>query len=152
MMAKEAFSRSISLSAGPELAWRTITDVPTLVGWVSLLVDAETITEMERYRAVLADRIGMFALKADLDIAVTESQPPTSITIRAQGEDRQVGSRIVVIGRAELQEGSGGGTHLAITGTYEVSGRVATLGAGMIRKKAGTVLDEFFGSLERELG
>jgi carbon monoxide dehydrogenase subunit G len=39
-----------------------------------------------------------------------------------------------------------------VTGAYEVSGRVATLGAGAIKKKAGRILDEFFGSLERELG
>ena len=152
-MAKEAFTRTLDLSVAPQVAWQTITDVPTLVSWVSILLQAETIEEMSRYSAVLQDRIGMFALKADLDISVLSCTPPTSITVQAKGEDRQVGSRIAVGATAALHERSDHtGTQLEVTGTYEVSGKVATLGAGMIRKKATTVLDEFFQSVERELG
>lgn len=36
-------------------------------------------------------------------------------------------------------------------GTYEVTGRVATLGAGAIRKKGDRVLEGFFENAEREL-
>lgn len=151
-MAKEAFARTISLTVVPSVAWATITDVPTLVSWVSVLRDATVTTELESYRAMLEDRLGMFSLKADLDINVVEHQAPDWIVVHAEGEDRQVGSRIVVDARVELQQNQPGSTLLEVTGMYEVTGKVATLGAGMIRKKASKVLDEFFGSVERAMG
>lgn len=150
-MPRENFDRTISVPATSEKAWRTITDVPTLVGWVSLLRDAQTISEMDKYRATLQDKIGMFALKADLEITVVEHAEPEYIVVHAAGEDRQVASRIVVDATVRL-EPDGAGTRLEVSGAYEVSGRVATLGAGTIKKKAARILDEFFGSLERELG
>jgi carbon monoxide dehydrogenase subunit G len=41
---------------------------------------------------------------------------------------------------------------LSVDGCYEVAGRVATLGAGTIRKKADKLMDEFFGNMKRTLG
>lgn len=152
-MPREAFSRSVSLGVASSQAWRTITDVPTLVGWVSLLHGAETVSELERYTAVLRDKIGMFSLKADLDIRVLDFAQPRHLTVRAEGEDRQVRSRIVVEARVELDdEPQGGGSILRVEGRYEVSGRVATLGAGAIRAKASHILDEFFDNVKRALG
>jgi carbon monoxide dehydrogenase subunit G len=143
-MPRETFDRKISVPVGRDTAWRVITDVPSLVGWVSLLQEAQTISELE-------DKIGMFALKADLDITVVEYSEPDHIVVHAEGEDRQVASRIVVDATVRLSD-EGTGSQVHVTGAYEVSGRVATLGAGAIKKKAGRILDEFFGSLERELG
>jgi len=147
---RETFDRAISVPVDRAVAWSRITDVPTLVGWVSLLRDAEVISELEKYRATLQDKIGMFALKADLDIAVVEHSEPGFITVHAEGEDRQVASRIVIDVTVRLAE-AGDGTEVNVAGVYEVSGRVATLGAGTIRKKAGKILEEFFTALEREL-
>ena len=69
---------------------------------------------------------------------------------RAQGEDRQIGSRLIIDVRLELQE-QGASSVLDVSGSYEVTGRPAALGASSIRKKASTILAEFFASAEREL-
>jgi carbon monoxide dehydrogenase subunit G len=82
---------------------------------------------------------------------VLEYEQPRYITVRAEGEDRQVRSRIVVTARVELND-TGQGSNLIVNGTYEVSGRVATLGAGAIRTKAGKVQDEFFDHVKSTLG
>lgn len=149
-MATQSFARTLSLSVTPDAAWRTITDVPTLVGWVSLLSEARVVSDMERYTARLEDRIGPFALRADLDIVVIDHVEPQWISIRAEGSDRQVGSRIVVTARVDLHGGAT--TEFEARGGYEVTGKVATLGSGMIRKKAARVLDEFFENLQRAIG
>jgi carbon monoxide dehydrogenase subunit G len=39
-----------------------------------------------------------------------------------------------------------------VKGQYEVTGRVATLGASMIRTKGEKMLEEFFTAASRELG
>jgi carbon monoxide dehydrogenase subunit G len=150
-MPKESFSRSVGVTASADEAWRTITDVATLVGWVSLLHEATTISVLDHYTAVLTDKLGPFSLKADLDIHVKEYDAPSFITVRAEGEDRQMRSRIVVEARVNLKQ-SEAGLALDVNGTYELSGRVATLGAAAIRTKAAKIQDEFFSSLTSALG
>jgi carbon monoxide dehydrogenase subunit G len=43
-------------------------------------------------------------------------------------------------------------TRIRATGSYEVVGRVASLGAGMIKQKAAKIIDEFFANAAAELG
>jgi carbon monoxide dehydrogenase subunit G len=45
-----------------------------------------------------------------------------------------------------------GGSRVGVTGSYEVVGKVATMGAGMIRQKAAKILDEFFAHAVAALG
>lgn len=145
------FSRVVELGAEPDRVWRTITDVKRLVEWVSILSDAEELEELSRYRATLRDRLGPFKLYADLDIAISAVEQARRIAGHAEGEDRQVGSRIAVQADIHLEPQSGG-TRLRVDGTYEVTGRIATLGSSMINNKAQKILDEFFQRAELELG
>lgn len=150
-MARESFERELAVESSPGDTWTVVTDVPRLVSWISVLEDAEVIDPLARYRACLSDRIGMFSLRADLDIEVTEHVEPTHLRARAEGEDRQMGSRIAVEVDMELQP-AGEGTRLLVQGTYEVSGRVATMGSSTIRRKADKIMDEFFSQLAEEVG
>src|SRR5437870_3550105 len=103
-----------------------------------------------RYTALLEDRLGPFAMRADLDLTV-ERVDSRRMRVSAAGEDRQVASRIAAT--IELAVGpDGAGTSLAVTGRYEVTGKVATLGAGAIRKKGDKILQEFFDNASKELG
>jgi carbon monoxide dehydrogenase subunit G len=111
---------------------------------------AEPAEGADRYTAVLQDKLGPFRLRADLRIEVLERSPGRSIRARAEGEDRQIGSRLIIEVALALTEDAGASV-LMVDGSYEVTGRPATLGAGSIRKKAGKVLAEFFASAERAL-
>lgn len=150
-MPTASFARDIRLTAGQQAVWDTITDVPRLVEWVSILHDATEVERLARYRAVLQDRLGPFRLKAELAIAVPEVEEGRRIVVTAEGEDRQVSSRISVRAEVVIEEEEQGAV-LRVEGSYEVAGKVATMGASMIRSKADKILDEFFGRLERELG
>lgn len=149
-MARESFERTLDVAASPEHTWTTITDVDRVASWVSVVGSVETLQELARYTAVLADRLGPFALKADLDVAVTDLDVGRSISFRAEGEDRQVASRIQVEATMDLIP-SERGTEVSVAGHYEIGGRVAALGASTVRSKAAKILDEFFGAAEREL-
>lgn len=143
-MPTASFERELDVASPPSECWKTLIDVPTLVRWVSVLDDAEEQEHLSRYSAVLADRLGPFRLRADLDIRVGDVEEERKVAVSARGEDRQVASRISVDAVLELEPAEGGGTKVAVAGTYEVAGRVATMGAGTIRKKADKILDEFF--------
>lgn len=146
------FNRELSVSSDATTCWKVLTDVPRLVDWVSIVDDAQEIDPLGKYSAVLMDRLGPFKLKADLDISVSDVEIGKRIRVRAAGEDRQVSSRIGIDAVLTLVDLDDGGTLVGVDGSYEVVGRVATLGAGMIRQKAAKILDEFFGRAATELG
>lgn len=152
-MPTSTFSRDLSVAREPAECWSVLTDVPRLVTWVSIVDDAKELVPLERYTAVLMDRLGPFKLRAELAIDVGEVEVARHLRVRAAGEDRQVSSRIGVDATMDIEPAAEeGGARVAIAGTYEVVGRVATLGTGTIRKKADTILNEFFGHAAAELG
>lgn len=150
-MPSSDFSFETTVVSSPERCWAKLTDVATLISWITILEDAREIDPLKRYSAVLMDRIGLFKLRADLDITVDEVHERDGLRVHAQGEDRQVSSRIVVDAQLSMREEIDG-TRVAIAGTYEVTGKVATMGTGTIRKKADKLIKEFFGHVEAELG
>jgi carbon monoxide dehydrogenase subunit G len=147
---RQEFSRSIEVRAPRQQAWATVVDVRQVAGWISIVGGVEELAPLDRYRAVLEDRIGPFRLRADLEIEVLEVDEGNSLKARASGEDRQVGSRIAVEADLRLLDNATG-TQIAVSGAYEVTGRVASLGAGSIRKKGDTVLDEFLAHAQEAL-
>jgi carbon monoxide dehydrogenase subunit G len=146
------FERELLVTASPDHSWKILTDVPRLVSWVTILDDAKEIAPLESYQAVLMDRMGPFKLRADLDISVSEVEVGKEIRVRANGEDRQVSSRIAVDAMLTLEPGEESRTRIRVVGAYEVVGRVATLGSGMIKQKASKIIDEFFAHAAAELG
>jgi carbon monoxide dehydrogenase subunit G len=138
------------VNADPARTWETVTDVDRLVSWIDILTEVEEHERLGRYSAVLTDRVGMFSLRADLSISVTDLDEGRSISIQAEGRDRQVDSRIFIEGTLALEPREGG-TALDVDGRYEVSGRVATFGGPIIRSKAQEIIDEFFAGLEAAL-
>ncbi|MQA81671.1 MAG: hypothetical protein GEV10_24860 [Streptosporangiales bacterium] len=145
-----SLERRLELVAPVERVWATVTDVERLVSWISVLHSARELERLSSYTATLEDRLGPFRLRADLDVRVTDVVEPRTITIRADGEDRQVGSRIAVAGTLKLSEMEHM-TLLAIIGEYEITGKAASLGSSSIRKKANMIVAEFCARAAAEL-
>lgn len=150
-MPTSPFSRSMAVAADRHECWSTLTDVPRLVGWVDVVEDARELSPLETYTAVLLDRLGPFKLRADLDIRLTDVEVGRHIRVTAEGEDRQVRSRLSVAATLDIEEVDGGGSRVVVEGTYEVTGRVASMGSGTIRKKAERILDDFFSEVASTL-
>ena len=150
-MATAAFDERLALSTPAEAVWATITDVERLVGWVSILHGAREIERLARYSATLEDRLGPFKLRAELGITVEDVVAPHRLRVRARGEDRQVRSAIAVLADVWLEERSTG-LDLCFAGQYEVTGKIATMGSGVIHDKARKIIGEFSESVRAELG
>jgi carbon monoxide dehydrogenase subunit G len=147
---RQEFQETVRLDAGREAVWATVSDIPSVLSWISIVDSVQEVEPGRRYAAVLQDRLGPFKLRADLDIAVDERDEQRVVRAHAAGEDRQIGSRLVIEVAMALSD-EGGATAVDVSGSYEVTGRPAALGAGSIRKKAGKILGEFFASAERAL-
>lgn len=151
-MPSAQFNRDLVTSTEPEEAWKILTDVTRLVDWVTILSEAVEIAPLEHYTAVLADRVGPFKLRADLEIRIPEVEAGRRIRVVAKGEDRQVSSRIGVDATLSLTPADNGATVIAVDGRYEVTGRVASMGSTVIRQKAQKIIEEFFARAATELG
>ena len=147
---QQDFAKTIRLDASPEDVWKAINDVRRVASWLSIVREVRDVEPPRRYAALLEDRIGPFAMRADLDVVV-EPTNGRQMRVTASGEDRQVASRIAATIELALRP-DGVGTSLEAKGRYEVTGKVATLGAGAIRKKGDRILEEFFASAAKELG
>jgi carbon monoxide dehydrogenase subunit G len=144
------FAKTIHLDTSPDAVWAAVRDVHRVASWLSIVREVRDVDPPRRYAALLEDRLGPFAMRADLDLTV-ETREPRGLHVSAAGEDRQVASRIAATIDLAI-EPDGAGTSLRVTGKYEVTGRVATFGGGAIRKNGDKILEEFFNSASKELG
>src|SRR5262245_50269772 len=123
-MPRTEFHRDLAVKAAAADTWDALTDVPRLVGWVSIVEGAVELEHLSKYTAVLMDRLGPFKLRADLDVTVSDVQEGQSLKVKAVGEDRQVGSRLLIMATMEVRPTEDGST-IVVDGMYEVTGKVA---------------------------
>ncbi len=142
-MPSEEFRRDLTIDLPRPQVWQVLMDVNRVAGWVGLVGEVRELEPLKRYQAELTDRVGPFRLRADLRITITEMAEGERVVLEAEGEDRQVRSRIKLDLTLVIGDGERGSTALRMDGRYEVTGRVATLGSSMIRHKAQKVLDDF---------
>jgi carbon monoxide dehydrogenase subunit G len=149
-MPRESFSRELQVAAARSACWEALTDVERVADWVAVVDDVREIGRLSSYSALLADRVGPFSMRADLDIEVISLVEGEMISFRAAGEDRQVSSKLAVEATMRLAQ-SDSGTLVSVDGYYQVTGRVASLGSSWITLKATMILEEFFQAVGREL-
>lgn len=143
-------ARNVHVAAPAERVWAALLDFPRVASWLPIVSDLREVEPATRYTTVLADRLGPFAMRADLAITVAVDEAARRLHVSGAGEDRQVASRIsasldlVVVAAGEA-------SNVIVNGRYEVTGRIATLGAGAIRKKGDKALADFIANLTREL-
>ena len=149
-MAVEKFDRSVRVDAARERTWLVLTDVQELTSWVGIVHETVEVERLATYTAVLQDRIGPFKLRADLAIEVSVPEEHGEIQVHASGRDRAVDTKLTIDARLRLSD-DGTGTNVRVAGEYQVTGKVAAMGAGVIRKKADQILADFFGNATRVL-
>lgn len=143
--------RTVRLPASADATWSTLVDFERVASWLAVVRDVREIEPLKRYTTVLQDRVGPFAMKADLAIDVAADPATRTLRVSGSGEDRQIASRISASLDVTVVPESDGCT-LRVKGRYEITGRIATLGASAIRKKGDKVLEDFFTKATHELG
>ena len=147
----QEIARTVRLASLPDAVWSTLLDFHKVASWLAVGRDVREVERQRRYTTVLEDRVGPFAMRADLAIDVSADESARTLHVSGAGEDRQIASRIsAAIDLAVRPEEDG--SVLDVKGRYEITGRIATLGAGAIRKKGDKVLADFFDNIARELG
>ncbi|HEU5288350.1 MAG TPA: SRPBCC domain-containing protein, partial [Candidatus Limnocylindria bacterium] len=87
-------ARTVRVAARPDAAWAVLLDVQRVASWLKVVRDVKELEPLRRYTTVLEDRVGPFAMRADLAIDVTADEAARRLHVSGSGEDRQVASRI----------------------------------------------------------
>ena len=61
----QEFTKTIRLDASPELVWNAVLDVHRVASWLSIVREVRDVEPPRRYAALLEDRLGPFAMRAD---------------------------------------------------------------------------------------
>ncbi|MGD2059939.1 MAG: SRPBCC family protein [Acidimicrobiia bacterium] len=147
---RSSFERTARLAASPDKAWATLHDVNQLASYSSHIGQVTTVQPDRRWMTSLQDRVGLLRLSAPMEVEVVAETALTQISIRASGQDRGPGTRLMVEASIRIDQTSRG-TRLTLTGWYDLRGRVATLGAAVAKRQAETMIDEFWSNLTADL-
>ena len=154
---REAVDREFVVEAARDEVWPRLLDVQAVASWLPIM---HSVTEVSSgasgidgasFQAAFEDKVGPFSLRADLRIEVSGVREGEEVSIRARGEDRQIRSRILIDAACSLADEPPDHTRVRLRGTYEITGRVATLGAGVIRSKATKLIETFCTNATRGL-
>src|SRR4029078_13189769 len=101
--------------------------------WLAVVRDVREIEPLKRYTTVLQDRVGPFAMKADLTIDVAADAAARTLRVSGSGDDRQIASRISASLEVTVTPESDG-CALHVKGRYEITRSMRRPCAGRRRK------------------
>jgi carbon monoxide dehydrogenase subunit G len=132
-------------------AWALLRDVPRLSACIPKVSDLQVLEPDRRFSAVVSDRIGPFALAVPVTIQVREVEEPTRITADLAGDDRRGQARVRGTLEAAAESTGEAATELRLGMRMEILGKLATLGAVPIRRRADEVFNQFVERVQAEL-
>ena len=130
--------------------WSFLWDVPRLAACVPGCSEASPTDDPHRFHAVVAERVGPFQVRFQLEIRVVEVEQGQRIRAVAQGKDNRVASQLQVELRVQLAP-QDGGTLLQVGTDVQVFGKLGSLGHTVIRRKGDEILQRFAQTLKARL-
>jgi 2-furoyl-CoA dehydrogenase large subunit len=141
---------TIALAVPPERVWPLFDDAVALA---RVVPGCESLTKTApgRYRGVLHATVGFVSLRSDVEAAVTDRRPPSEVTLRLEGRPRGLAGSFRAVLPVRLEAATEG-----CVATYdldlEVSGRLATFGALLLRQVMRRQVDQLAANIRQELG
>jgi carbon monoxide dehydrogenase subunit G len=142
----------LELARDPVAVWTLLWEVERVAGCIRGCRDVEVVEAQQAYRATIVQSVGPFRVTFPLAIDVRAVDPPRSLTVGASGRDSKLGSRMQGILTAALSSPEPGRTRVAIDLEVNLQGKLATLGHGIIERKARDELAAFGACLGELLG
>jgi carbon monoxide dehydrogenase subunit G len=140
------FEGTVEIAAPGTVVWEHISDPEVLVNCVPGAKDVERLSETE-YEGTIERSVARITMELEGNVELTELEPPSRLVANATGEDLRTGS--FMDAEATLQMDEHGET---TTVTYDIdltfSGRIASLGARIVKRKIDSDIGEFFDNVQ----
>jgi carbon monoxide dehydrogenase subunit G len=137
-------TENLELGAAGADVWRLLRDTERFARLVASVQSVEPMEfpDKEAYRVQVMEKVGPFKVIMKLDVAVTESVELEALGATVKGVDAAGRSRATGTLRVELTP-STVGTLMRFVVNVEVLGKLATLGAPVIRRRVTELFSDF---------
>lgn len=144
-------SEQLNLDASQEDVWKLLRDTLRLA---ALLPGVESVNAMEEsgaeaYQAKASDKIGPFKVSLQMEIRVEEEQPPAMLRASLRGADSIGLNRLTGSLHVNLIP-AGQATLMCFEAEIEILGKLATLGAAPMRRRATEKFAEFARNIQAQ--
>lgn len=135
-------TKRVTLAVPVERVWTLLQDPPRVAGLLPNIRDFRPTETPGRYATLLVEKLGPFSVQVALTIDVVEDAAAHRMTAKVVGDDKAGQARVRGDVVATVQpEGAGAG--LEVASNVEVLGRLATLGAVPMRRRADQIFEQF---------
>lgn len=141
---------SLDLPAPPSVIWPLFFDVARVA---QLIPGCEQVVEkapLAAYSAIMKQKVGPFRLEVPAEITVEALETERLVRSRTRGRDKYTGTTLDVA-LAVMLEPVDDGTRLAVEATMQVSGRLASIGYPVVKRKSEEIFIEFGKRLRAQL-
>jgi carbon monoxide dehydrogenase subunit G len=104
----------------------------------------------DEFDAVIGIRVAIVTGEISMHFRAVEKEPPTRAKLLGRGAG--LGSAVDLEIVTELADGAEGGTSMKWTADATVSGKIASLGQGLIKSQAEKIIRQLFDCLRTKLG
>lgn len=123
--------------------WQSLWNIEEIARCIEGCRDVRVLEPERRYAATVVERVGPFSVTVEMELEVVESEPGRRLVIEASGKDGRLGTRVRWRGAIALNPEGDGRTSLEVRLHAEVRGKIASLGEGLVKRKAQEGLQKF---------
>ena len=138
------------ISAPIQEVWDFFLDIPAIG---PCLPGAEQIEQVddENYKGNLVVKVGPIKANFNMQVALTDLEPPHRLAAKAQGKDKNTASMVSATFTASLTETEPGQTEVAHHVDVAIRGRLGQFGQGVIRETAKQITQVFATCVQAKL-
>lgn len=127
--------------------WELVSDPEVLATCVPGAKEVNKLSET-RYEGVIERGLAGVSVSLDGEVEITELDEPDYLSAEATGEDMKTNSRMDAVAEMDMTETDDGQTTLEYHVDMDFTGRLATLGARIVKRKISSDIDTFFDNIQ----
>lgn len=144
------FETKTSVDTSKEALWTLLFDVTRVAGLIPGCSDVQERDPLKDYSALIRQKVGPFKFEMPCEIVVNEYVENERVGITATGRDKKTATGvsvklILLLGEEDDK------VSIDIDADIQISGKLATLGFPIVKKKCTEIFREFDANLHEEL-
>jgi carbon monoxide dehydrogenase subunit G len=135
-----------TISQSPDPLWDVLLDAKTLEQTIPGAQDLDR--DGDHYEGTLERGLAGISITLSADVDITDQERPEWIACDIVGTDNTINSRVDGEAHVDFKMNDDGKTDLTYRAEFDFSGKLASLGSRIIKRKVKSDLDTFFTNLQ----
>jgi|GEM_PF-828179 len=130
----------------PDQLWETLLDADTLEETIPGAKNLER--NGDHYEGSLERGLAGISLTLSADVDIVDKEEPNWLECEIEAVDNTINSRVNGTAHVDFEETDDGATNLVYETEFDFSGKLASLGSRIIKRKVNKDLNTFFSNVE----